>query len=180
MTLVQSLQMSNRIHFWKGKNHLNSIESVLQKSRKTWSMSIPAVLALGQATILLEKLNSWVIWQTLGVVEANKVQHKLTHLTYLLLLALKEQLRTPHMNHIVSRLLALFMPTSLPRTPFFPIHRLASSSYFKIPVQHPSLQEVFSATSFPWLSSMLAEISGCTFIGMSHYIVQMTIFPFFP
>lgn len=50
-------------------------------------MSIPAVLALGQATILLEKLNSWVIRQTLGVVEANKVQHNLTHLTYLLLLA---------------------------------------------------------------------------------------------
>lgn len=166
MTLVQSLQTCNRIHFWKGKSNLNSIESVLQKSRKTWSTSIPAVLALGQATILLEKLNSWVIRQTLGVVEANKVQHNLTHLTYLLLLAWKEQLRTPHMNHIVSRLLALFMSTSLPRIPFFPIHRLASSSYFKIPVQHPFLQEAFSATSFSWLISMLAEISGCTFIGI--------------
>ena len=173
--------MCNRIHFWKGKNNLNSIGSVLQKSRKTWSMSIPAVLALRQATILLEKLNSWVIWQTLGAVEANKVQHNLTHLTYLLLLALKEQLRIPHMNHIVSLLFALFMSTSLPRTPpFFPIHRLASFSYFKIPVQHPFLQVVFSATSSPWLISMLSEISGCTFIGMYPYIVQMTIFPFFP
>lgn len=52
-------------------------------------MSIPAVLALGQATILLEKLNSWVIWQTLGAVEANKVQHNLTHLTYLLTACIK-------------------------------------------------------------------------------------------
>ena len=52
-------------------------------------MSIPAVLALGQATILLEKLNSWVIWQTLGAVEVNKAQHNLTHLTDPLLLALK-------------------------------------------------------------------------------------------
>lgn len=66
-------------------------------------MSIPAALALGQATILLEKLNSWVDLANTGAVEANKVQHKLTHLTYLLLLALKEQLRTSHESHCFSR-----------------------------------------------------------------------------
>ena len=129
-------------------------------------MSIPAGLALVQATILLDYLNSWVIWQTLGAIEANKVQYDLDLLTYLFLLMLKEQLRIPHMNHIVSCLLALFMSTSLPRTPFFPILRLASSSCFKVQVKHPFLQEALPVTSFPSLISMLVEISGHLFIGI--------------
>lgn len=124
MTLVQSLQMSNRIHFWKGKNHLNSIESVLQSKENSSQCPFPAVSARAGLSYWKNSTAGWS-GKHLGQWRV-QVQHKLTHLTYVLLLALKEQLRLLHMNHIVSRDLALFMPTTL----------------FKFMLSHPQ-------TSFP-------------------------------